>query len=323
MFVAPDVSRRPYRSAMDAHLARFEKLLASQHGLITLAQLRQGELKEHQRQRLVRKRVLARCRPRVFALVGAPDTWERGLLAAVLSIDGSVASHSSAARLWGMQPRPEDRYEVTIGRRYRAEVRGVVFHSSLALDDEDVVRRQGIDCTSFERTLCDCAAMLSEFPASRALDDGLRRGVASLRRLSSCAERLESGPGRHMSVIRSLLAARGIGFDPGGSRSELELLDVFRRAQLPPPVQQLRVQVGNNTYRPDFAWPDHQVFAEYYGLPFHVGASAVVSDSRRLTALSAAGWLPLVFTHRSSDAEIVERTTEALRRRGVVRDFGA
>jgi hypothetical protein len=180
---------------MDAHLARFEKLLESQHGLITLAQLRHGELKEDQRKRLVGKRILRRMRPRVFGVVGAPDTWERGLLAAVLSIDGSVASHSSAARLWGMQPRPEDRYEVTIGRRYRAEVRGVAFHSSVALGEEDVVRRQGIDTTSFERAVCDCSARLSEPQASRALDDGLRRGVASLPKLSSRAERLESGPG--------------------------------------------------------------------------------------------------------------------------------
>ncbi len=225
-------------------MARFEKLLESQHGLITLAQLRQGEVKDDERQRLVRKRVLRRHRPRVFGLVGAPDTWERGLLAAILSIEGSVASHSSAARLWAMEPRPEERYEVTIGRRYRAEIRGVVFHASVTLDDEDVVRRQGIDCTSFERTLCDCTTMLSDTQLSRALDDGLRRGVASLRRLRGCAKRFESCPGRQMSVIRSLLAARGVGFDPGGSRSEFALLDVFRRAQLPAPVQQLRGEGG-------------------------------------------------------------------------------
>jgi hypothetical protein len=302
-------------------MARFERLLESQHGLITLAQLRKGGVEDAQRQRLVRKRVLRRQRPRVFGLVGVPDTWERGLLGAILSVEGSVASHSSAARLWGMQPRPEERYEVTIGRRYRAEIRGVVFHASVTLDDEDVVRRQGIDCTSFERTLCDCTTTLSDPQLSRALDDGLRRGIGSLRRLHRCAERLESSPGRQMSVVRSLLAARGIGFDPGGSRSEFALLEVFRRAQLPAPVQQLRVKVGSETYRPDFAWPDHKVFAEYYGFPFHTGAGAVADDSRRLTALAAAGWLPLVFTQRSSDAEIMGRTADALRRRGVVRDF--
>jgi hypothetical protein len=37
----------------------------------------------------------------------------------------------------------------------------------------------------------------------------------------------------------------------------------------------------------------------------------------------AAGWLPLVFTQASSDREIVERTTSALRQRGVSRETGA
>jgi hypothetical protein len=120
-----------------------------------------------------------------------------------------------------------------------------------------------------------------------------------------------------MSIVRSLLAARGVGFNPGGSRSELYVLDVYRRARLPLPVQQFRVKVGSETFRPDFAWPECKVFAEYYGLPFHTGASAVVADSERLTALSAGGWLPLVFTHASSDREIVERTVAALNQRGV------
>ena len=119
-----------------------------------------------------------------------------------------------------------------------------------------------------------------------------------------------------MSVVRSLLAERGIGFDPGGSRSELHLLDVLRRTGLPLPVQQPPESRSEpNTFRPDFA-PDLMI-CEYYGMPFHTGTSAVVADSRRLTALSAAGWLPLVFTHASTDREIVDRITAALEQRGV------
>ncbi len=293
---------------MDADLARFESVLASQQGLVTRDQLRQGQLSDDRTRRLVRRRVLRRLRPRVFGLVGAPETWERGLLAVVLSTEGSVASHSSAARLWNFDPRPEDLYETTVGSEHR---------------DDDLTVRQGISCTSFERTLCDCTTLLSEFQLGRVLDDGLRRGVASLRRLSNCSERLESGPGRHMSVVRSLLASRGVGFNPGGSGSELYVLEVLRRARLPLPVQQHVVRVGTKTYRPDFAWPACKVFAEYYGLPFHIGASAVTADSERLTALSAAGWLPLVFTQATSDREIVERTIAALHQRGVRCGVGA
>jgi hypothetical protein len=259
---------------------------------------------------------LRRIRPGVYALVGARDSWERGLLAIVLATEGSVASHASAARLWRLQPRPEDRFEITTTGVYRRTLPGAVIHRSSVLAEEDVMRTGDIPRTTFERTLCDCTTQLHEYQLGRALDDGLRRGVASLRRLAECAERLESGPGRHMSAIRVLLAERGIGFDPGGSRSELNLLDTLRRGLVPDPVQQHRIRVGSKTYHADFAWPDHKVFAEYYGLPFHTGASAVVADSARLTALSAAGWLPLVFTSSSSDAEIVDRTSAALRARG-------
>ena len=131
---------------------------------------------------------------------------------------------------------------------------------------------------------------LSEYQLGRALDDGLRRGVASLRRLRVCAERLESGPGGTCRSFGPCSRSRGIGFDPGGSRSELHAARrVSRALGLPLPVQQYRVKIGAKTFRPDFAWPDCKVFAEYYGLPFHTGASAVVADSERLTALSAAG----------------------------------
>ncbi|MDP9332920.1 MAG: hypothetical protein M3Q30_06390 [Actinomycetota bacterium] len=169
---------------MEAHLARFESVLASQHGLVTLDQLRDGQLSDGQMRTLVDQKVLRRLRPRVFGLVGARDSWERGLLAVVLSRQGSVASHASAARLWKFEPRPEDRYEVTAGRDYRAPMRGVVLHRSATLGDEDVVQRDGIACTSFERTLCDCTTLLSEYQLGRVLDDGMRRGVASLRRLT-------------------------------------------------------------------------------------------------------------------------------------------
>jgi hypothetical protein len=305
---------------MDAHLARFESVLASQLGLVTREQLLEGDLGEARIRNLVRRKVLRRTRRNVYALVGSSDSWERGLLAAVLSVPGSIASHSSAARMWSFDPRPEDRYEITVPRGCYVDIPGVTLHRSRIIGEPDVSTRNGIVVTSFERTLADCTVLLSEHQLSRVFDAGLRRGVASLRRLSDCLERTDSGPGRHMSVVRALLAARGVGFDPGGSRSELQVLEVFRRAGLPVPVQQHRVRVGAKTYRPDFAWPDRMVFAEYYGLPFHTGAAAVVSDSERLTALAAAGWLPLVFTQSSTDQEIIDRTTAALRLRRVGRE---
>src|SRR6267154_1736312 len=129
------VSRSSYGSAMDAHLARFESILASQRGLITLDQLRAGDLDDDTTRRLVSRRILRRVRPRVYALIGAGESWERGLLAIVLSVDGSVASHAAAARLWAFEPRPEDRYEITVDRQTFVRLRGAALHRSLTIRD--------------------------------------------------------------------------------------------------------------------------------------------------------------------------------------------
>ena len=63
--------------------------------------------------------------PRSIGDPRPPESWERGLLAAVLSIDDAIASHSSAARLWSFSYQIDHRYEVTVPRPHRAKVRGV------------------------------------------------------------------------------------------------------------------------------------------------------------------------------------------------------
>jgi hypothetical protein len=246
-------------------------------------------------------------------LIGVPQTWEQTALAAVLAAGPDAAlSHAPAAHLWTFVHQPSEALELTVPFPRAPRLKGVRIHRSVHFDDVDIAHRNGIPCTSFERTLCDCTTLLSEFQLGRVLDDGLRRSVASLRRLKRCAERLESGPGRHMSTIRSLLAQRGIGFHPGGSASELHVLDVVTRAGLPVPVQQHRVQVGTKAYVLDLAWPDRKAFAEYYGLAVHSGPSAVAYDNARITDLALAGWTPLIFTDASSDREIVEKVAGAL-----------
>ena len=79
-----------------------------------------------------------------------------------------------------------------------------------------------------------------------------------------------------------------------------------------PPRCNSPVKVNSHAYELDFAWPDRQVFAEYYGLRVHSGASAVAYDSSRLTDMVAEGWRPLVFTDYTPDYEIVRCAAKAL-----------
>jgi hypothetical protein len=120
-----------------------------------------------------------------------------------------------------------------------------------------------------------------------------------------------------MSVIRSLLVERNAVYDPGGSDDELRVLKVLKRAGLPLPAQQQEIEIEGKTYRPDYVWGVWKIFCEYYGKGSHIGASAVAYDSDRLTELASVGWLPLIFTWRTSDQKIIDKTLDAFRERGV------
>ena len=197
-------------------------------------------------------------------------------MARVLEVGvGAVASHGAAARLWSYAYLPEGDLDVAVLVSVNDRPRRKEVHRTTILPPEDVAERSGIPCTSFERTLCDCTTRLSAFQLGRVLDDGLRRSVASLGALMECAARLDSGPGRRLRVIQQLLEQRDESFDPGGSASELRVLEVLRDAALPLPVQQHAVSVGDRRFVLDFAWPGQRVFAEYYGLAVHSGVSAV------------------------------------------------
>jgi very-short-patch-repair endonuclease len=224
----------------------------------------------------------------------------------------AVASHTSAAALWGFRNVHREAIEITTLRAERCRLPGVRAHRATELPKEDVAERDGIPVTSYERTLCDMTTQLFPTQLGRILDDGLRQGMAGLVALHRCADRLRAGPNRRLAVIDDLLATRSDHYDPGGSASELRVLQVIRDAGLPEPVQQYRVEVGGRTFFLDYAYPEQRVMIEYYGLAVHGTSSAVARDSRRVSLLVCDGWRPLPFTDESADREIVSAVTAIL-----------
>jgi hypothetical protein len=298
---------------METWLQDAATLASRQRGLITTGQLADLQVTPNVVSSLVRRGWLERIRPRTYCFAGSPRDWERQLLAAVLSVGGDAcASHSSAAALWAFPHVPYLTLEVSVPRARRARLDGVAVRRATSLDRRDVANRAGIPTTTFERTLVDCSTVLSELQLSRNLDDGLRRRVASVAALRACVGRLDSGPGRRLRVIRSILQVRDCQYEPGGSNAERRVLDVFVRAGLPAPQQQWKVRVHGKTYFLDYAYPEERVFIEYYGSGWHGTPSAVVYDSERITAMTSQRWLPLIFTEATPDRVMIERTTAAL-----------
>lgn len=292
---------------------------AQQHGLMTFRQCRAVGLTadavryriEHGRLRVVHRGVLA--------IAGAPTTWEQRVLAAVLAAGpDAVASHETAALLWGFPGVVDAAIEVTTARTRRARIRGVKVHRTLAFLVEEHTVLDGIPVTSFARTLVDRSGKLDLPRLGRALDDGLRRGVTDLESCRTCAGGLRPAPGRRPRLVQALLAARLPGYHAGDSDLELRFVRAFVEGGLGRPVQQHPVVVGGRTYRLDLAYPDDRIGIEIDGFEFHRERQVFDRDRRRANEIVVAGWTLLRFTATTTNAEAVAQVRAALgRSRGV------
>jgi very-short-patch-repair endonuclease len=295
------------RTALRAHTRR-------QHALITRAQAL-GMMTRNELEHAIATGQLERARHGVYRLGGAPPTWEQHVLSACLvARDGAVASFRTAARIWGFPAiSSEDPLEVTTPTRRRVRIPGVTVHDSFILDGWHTTRRGSIPVTSPARTLCDLTAVWKPWDVERAIDDGLRRRLLTLKRLERVFLDLAHRGRRRSTVMRAALEARIPGFDPGESDMERKVVGWLRSAGLPAPVQQHRIRIDGSSYRIDLAYPDLKIAIEYDGWDAHSRRTSFDSDRARQNPLELEGWLVLRYTSRSTKKVTVAQVERAIR----------
>ena len=282
-------------------------IAARQHGTVTRGQVIGAGMTAHMIAARVQSGSWTRVHAGVFTVAGSPDSWHRKVLAAVLAAgEGAVASHLTAAALYGLDGVERGRVEITIAGIMPAHLARVVVHRSLVLDEADRAVVDGIPATSAARTLADCSAALSLGQLARGLDDALVRRLVRRAQLHEVSLRLGPAPGRRITKLRLLVAERGVEADTSGSRPEMRLFRVLRDAGMREPVSQHPVRVDGHEYHIDAAYPDELLALEYQGYDPHRTRSAFDSDAKRTRRLTAAGWRVLYFTSKDSDADIVE-----------------
>ena len=286
----------------------------TRHGTVTHADLRECGLSQRQIDRRVGAGRLRRLHRGVFAIAGAPDTFEQRALAATLAAGtGSLVSHTTAACLWKLEAPELSRIEITVPRDRLPALNGVKVHRSVLLDEHDIAIVDGIPVTSISRTLVDLTAVRGVGWIARALDDSLRSNRTTLPKVRSCSERLGGAPGRRPSVVRLLVAERlAVGGGLTESRLERIVLGVLVDAGVPEPVPQFPVEIHGKRVRLDFAWPAERVALEVDGFGPHAPYSAFHDDRRRDLLLRRAHWNVLRVTSETPASEIVESVRDAL-----------
>jgi very-short-patch-repair endonuclease len=176
-------------------------------------------------------RRLRRVHRGVYAVGHEPLTWHGHCMAAVLAARPALASHLSAAWLWGLIGREPSRIEVVVpsSRRHRREFRLHVAD----LPPADRAARDGIPVTSWARTMLDMAAISDDAQVKRRIKRSEERNVFDLRLLDDVLRRnsRHPGAGRLRRVLRAYRP------DPATTRSKLErrFRALARRAGLPEP----------------------------------------------------------------------------------------
>jgi hypothetical protein len=289
-------------------------LAARQHGLVTLAQVGQvGFARYHVEVQLERGR-MRRVRAGVFAVNGAPATWEQAALAAVLaSGPEAVASHSTAGVLWGLpNVFHEVVFDVSTPRPRRVRQPGVRVHRTVRFLEMEHTTHQGIPVTSVARTLVDLSGSMSVEQLGIATDYARRHLHLALPQLQRCVAGLYPGPGRRPTRIHAVLRARLEQHDESDSGLEMRVLRAIVAAGLPEPVQQYWINVGGRWRRIDLAYSELKVAIEVDGFGPHSSRSAFDADRVRENELAIANWDRLHFTSAFTDKQIADTVAAKL-----------
>jgi very-short-patch-repair endonuclease len=262
----------------------------------------------------------------VARLAAFPTTPEQAIAAAVLATaPNSLASHRSAARLWGI-PRPaDDPIEVIVAQRNRSpDIDGVIVHRPRDLGDLAPVKRSGIRTTNVLRLLCDLGAV--DPPAvSAAVGHVVSSRLASPVALRRAIDR-HSRRGRHgVPAFREALEEWVIDGQPADSILEVAMRRLFERHCLPPFEFHARI-AGLEV---DFRIVGTPIVLECDGWEFHAKTRAQQArDAERDATLAEAGFVVIRFTYHQivrRPAEQARRITGVLRRWApeLVKDLGA
>lgn len=263
------------------------------------------------RQQLSRRRASGRLRAirrGVSAIGGAPATRRQAIRAVELAASQDVCiSHEGAAWLLGAPCPSDDHIHVSGPLARLVRLPGVRAHRTGTFEEDDVVTRQGIRCTSPLRTVLDLSGSLSPVELGKLVDYFLRNKMLQLEDLRGRVGRTRAAPGRSVRKLHQVLRDRIPGYDPGESELEGRIARIIIRARLPAPTQQHRVTYGALRYRVDFAWPERRLYLEGNGFGWHQLSTDLDGDATRQNELVLDGWTPIELTWRMTD-QVIETT---------------
>jgi very-short-patch-repair endonuclease len=232
----------------------------------------------------------------VYIVAGAPGRWEQALMAACLAGPaGTVASHLSAAALFGLSRSPEIP-QVTVPPKASGRFQGAAtFRRRLEPGDACLHRR--IPSTTPTRTIVDCAAagLLDDEALCDLVDSALCKKLTRPPRLVAASARAVATARAHRRRnIERLERALDIWRSgaPADSPPEARLQRRLIEWGFPRAERQIRIldEAGHLVARADVGLRELKVVFEYDSDEHH-GPRFWIADDARRDRIEALGWI--------------------------------
>ncbi len=209
-------------------------------------------------------------------------TWEGRCLAAVLACSPSVASHVTAAWIWGLLRTRPSTIHLTAPTKRRSRL-GFVVHSA-DMAETDMAERDGIPLTSLPRTFLDLASTLPEERLRQALRRAEELGILDLGPIDALLRRSVG----HRGAPRLRAALNIYREDPAFVRSKLEgrFLRLVKEAGLSRPSMNFVV----DGFELDAYWERERFVVELDVYETHGTRDAFERDRLRQDDLLLIGW---------------------------------
>ncbi len=274
-------------------------LAARQHGVVSVAQLREAGLGTHAIALRVQRAQLHRIHRGVYAVGHAGLSIEGWWMAAVLACgEGAVLSHAAAAALWGLLGPVRGAIDVSVptsaGRAHRG---GIRVHRCATLAREGASQGPG------RARVPPAATVRRRIPVT-----SVPRTLQDLR--GAVAPRLLRRAVRQAELAGFALGARVRG-DRTRSDLEADFLAFCRSHRLPLP--EVNLQLGRR--KVDFLWREAGLVVETDSYEYHRGSVSFEDDHARDLDLRRRGFAVRRYTGaqiRDHPAEVVADLREIL-----------
>ena len=280
----------------DARL-RIAAVAARQHGAFVRQTAIEAGATSADISRQVRQGLWERPVPGVYLISGSPSTWNQAVTVAVLgSGPGAIASHATAAHIWGLARRPPQ-IEVTTPNKGRPS-RAHVIHRSTDLIADNVADVGSIPCSTVVRLLVDVGIPWGDGFAGRCLDEAVRRGLATDRAVAAELHRVARRGRNGVGPMRRVLIDRLGWSSLTESQLEAEFARIMLAAgvKLPTPQVNISKRNGRLIARVDFVYRDLRLVIALDGERYHSDRSAFRKDRRQQNDLVLEGYRVLRFT---------------------------